>query len=159
MRFLEAKEYQRRAVELFDAVAAEIHACLRDARVEHIGASSVPGAVSKGDLDVFVGVPRDGFEKATRLLEGLGYRQKPGTLQTDALRMLETAKHGSDVAIQLVENGSRFEMFLTFRDLLRRDPGLLRRYNEMKLACSGLGEDAYRERKSAFIERILSTAG
>ena len=158
IRFLEAQQYQPGAIELFETVAAEIRVCLPDARIEHVGASSIPGAVSKGDLDVFIGVSRQRFARALALLRKLGYREKKGTLRTDALCMLETDKHGSDVAIQLVENGSRFEMFLTFRDRLRCDARLLQEYNEMKLGCSGLGEDAYRSRKSAFIEDALASS-
>ena len=72
--------------------------------------------------------------------------------------MLETVKYGSDVAIQVVGNGSRFEMFLVFRDRLRIDSRLLQSYNELKLESIGLDEDLYRERKSAFIEKTLSSA-
>ncbi len=158
MRFLEAEQYQPETLKLFRTVSADIRACLPHARIEHIGASSIPGAVSKGDLDIFVGVRADEIEKTIGLLHGLGFREKTGTLRTESLCMLETAKYDSDVAIQVVANGSRFEMFLVFRDRLRSDSGLLQRYNELKLDSIGLDEDSYRARKSAFIEKALLSA-
>ncbi len=38
-----------------------------------------------------------------------------------------SGKEEDDHAIQLVEAGSEFEFFLTFRDLLRNDPGAVSR--------------------------------
>ena len=84
MRFLKAEQYQPEALELFRAISAEVRVCLPNARIEHIGASSIPGAVSKGDLDIFVGVPGDEVEKAVRRLNGLGFREKTGTLRTES---------------------------------------------------------------------------
>jgi len=158
MKFLKAEQYQPEALKLFRAISAEVRVCLPNARIEHIGASSIPGAMSKGDLDIFVGVPGDEVEKAVRRLNGLGFREKSGTLRTESLCMLETVKYGPDVAIQVVANGSRFEMFLAFRDRLRIDSRLSQSYNELKLESIGLDEDLYRERKSAFIEKTLSSA-
>lgn len=63
-----------------------------------------------------------------------------------------------DVAIQLVENGSSFEDFIRFRDLMNARPDLVQNYNELKIRCTGLGEDDYREIKSKFIEDVLAAA-
>ena len=71
--------------------------------------------------------------------------------------MLETYRYPTPVVLQVVENGSRFEMFLTFRDALRRDAALLRRYNDLKRACERFGEDCYRAGKAAFIEGVLAS--
>ncbi|WP_371317042.1 GrpB family protein [Aeromonas sp. sia0103] len=50
---------------------------LPKARVEHIGASSIPLAISKGDLDIFIGVESDELEAAVQLLTTLGFQEKP----------------------------------------------------------------------------------
>ena len=90
-------------------------------------------------------------------MEDIGYSEKKGTLRTQSLCMLETKKYGCDVAIQLVENGSHFEMFLEFRDILRNDAKLLSQYNIMKRSCEGFSEDCYRTKKAAFIEGVLTS--
>ena len=63
---------------------------------------------------------------------------------------------GSDIAIQVVANGSEFEDFLTFRDQLRNNITLVRQYNDLKQACRGLKHTEYREKKYLFIERVLT---
>ncbi len=156
MKFLAAEEYGPTTERLFALVAGEVRTLVPDARIEHVGASAVPGAISKGDLDVFVGIKRREFENAIRALNGLGYAAKEDTLRTESLCMMETGKYDSPVAIQLVENGSRFEMFLTFRDALRQDGSLLRAYNEMKRNCEGRSEEHYRVAKASFIEAALT---
>jgi len=62
MKFLEASEYQDRVNQIFAALLSDLNTSLIRARVEHIGASAIPGAVSKGDLDVYIGVDKDDFE-------------------------------------------------------------------------------------------------
>ena len=155
MRFFEPRHYQPAINRLFRKVAREVGRQLPFARIEHIGASSTSGAVSKGDLDVFVGVARCRFRQSIPLLEEIGYSVKPDTLRTESLCMLETRKYARDVALQLVENGSRFETFLQFRDLLQADATLLSEYNAMKRACEGMDEDSYRRTKADFIEGLL----
>lgn len=156
MKFLQAQEYQPRLVELFDRLSLELRGLLPDARIEHIGASSVPGAISKGDLDIFVGVQRGDFEEAIRRMNRLGYVQKTDTLQTSSLRMLVCDRFEVDVAVQLVEDDSEFEMFLKFRDFLLKDEDLLNKYNAMKLCCVGFDPDSYRRKKSRFIACVLN---
>ena len=83
--------------------------------VRGLGASSIPGAISKGDLDVFVGVARCRFDKSILLLGEIGFSEKQDTLRTPSLCMLESREYSYDVAVQLVENGSHFEMFFIWR--------------------------------------------
>ena len=52
MKFLLPDEYQPAATHLFERVAEEVSRRVPDARIEHVGASAVPGAFSKGDLDI-----------------------------------------------------------------------------------------------------------
>ena len=156
MLFLEASEYQPLAQRVFESVRAEVNGLLPHARVEHVGASSVPGAISKGDVDVYVGVETHQHEAAICTLEANGYVIKPDTLRTASLCMLVTDKHDCDVALQVVESGSKFEMFLIFRDRLSTDEKLLGEYNRMKLESSGMDAEDYRLRKSKFIESVLN---
>jgi GrpB-like predicted nucleotidyltransferase (UPF0157 family) len=155
MRFLPADAYQPLAATVFESVAATIARVLPDATVEHIGASSVPGLTSKGDLDIFVGVDAARFDAAVLALEALGLRVKEGSLRTGELCPFEAFGHPLDVGVQLVARGSEFEFFRTFRDKLRRDARLCAEYDRLKASCRGLEPDRYRAVKSAFIERVL----
>ena len=154
MRFFNPEEYQAFNEKLFLRYKSKIEEVLPDVRVEHIGASAIPTAISKGDLDIFVGVEAFELERVVQLLVTLGFQEKIDTLRTPELCMLESSSI-ENVAIQVVANGSEFEFFLIFRDKLRSNMSLVQQYNELKLSCEGLSQDAYRLKKSAFIDQVL----
>ena len=125
MKFYESHKYQPRVNALFVQLKHDLDQSLKDARIEYIGRSAIVGAISKGDLDVFVGVKVENFEKSLETIKGLGFTERHGTLRTESLCMLVTDKYQDDVAIQLVVNGSQFEDFVRFRNILNQNPSLL----------------------------------
>ncbi|WP_337922817.1 GrpB family protein, partial [Vibrio cholerae] len=108
MKFYSAEQYQGKCHERFLRYQSEIQELLPDARIEHVSASSIPMAISKGDLDIFVGVEMGDFGLAIQRLMTLGFQEKSDTLRTSELCMLESTS-GDDVAFQIVVNGSEFE--------------------------------------------------
>jgi GrpB-like predicted nucleotidyltransferase (UPF0157 family) len=151
------EDYSEHVNALFATLSSELLSVLPDARVEHIGSSSVPGSISKGDLDVFVGVDQSQFNKALVLIKTLGFYEKEGTFRSDELCMLVTDKFNYDVAVQLVSNGSEFEDFLRFRDLLIGNTEFIKEYNNVKWLAQSLDENEYRQKKSIFITKILNS--
>ncbi|MBO7910708.1 GrpB family protein [Vibrio splendidus] len=155
MKFYPAEQYQAACNELFIRYERDIKKLIPNARVEHVGASSIPSAVSKGDLDIFVGVELGELEDVIGRLTTLGFNEKLDTLRTPDLCMLESTS-GDDVALQVVANGSEFECFLRFRDKLCANPALVQQYNTLKMSCEGWPQEEYREKKSDFIEHVLA---
>ncbi|MEZ8863512.1 GrpB family protein [Vibrio splendidus] len=155
MKFYPAEQYQAACNELFVRYERDIKKLVPNARIEHVGASSIPFAVSKGDLDIFVGVELNELEDVIERLTTLGFNEKLDTLRTPELCMLESTS-GDDVALQVVANGSEFECFLRFRDKLRANPALVQQYNTLKMSCEGWPQEEYREKKSDFIEHVLA---
>ncbi len=80
MIFFEPEEYQSRVSELFETVKSDVLQYISDVRLEHIGASSIKGAVSKGDLDIFVGVEKGQFNLVIKKLKEIGFTEKKNTL-------------------------------------------------------------------------------
>jgi len=156
---LESAQYQDQAAATFAAVAAEVARLVPHAIIEHIGASSIPGAISKGDLDICLLVPAQDHARSVEALEAAGYVAKAGTLRTPALCMLLSADTTMDVALQVVARGSEFEFFLHFRDALRADPALVTQYNQLKQRFASDGMDRYRDEKARFIKAVLQAAG
>ncbi|KKD00735.1 GrpB family protein [Photobacterium halotolerans] len=156
MKFLSPDKYQQHCNARFDYYLIQVGRLLPTARVEHVGSSSIPGTISKGDLDILVGVEAHELEASVRVLLTLGFQEKKNTLRTRELCMLESTSE--DVAFQVVAIGSEFECFLGFRDRLRAFPDLVIQYNELKKSCEGLSHDEYREKKSTFIEHVLTQA-
>ncbi|MEP7154125.1 MAG: GrpB family protein [Betaproteobacteria bacterium] len=148
MNLYPASEYQATAIRLFNECAKEVFRALPFARVEHVGSSSIPGAISKGDLDICVVVPGGLHENAVTVLEAIGYRIKPDTLRTPELCMLESPREDADIALQLIAAGSKFEFFMRFRDALCAQPLLVEQYNKVKLLAKDRSDTAYREEKS-----------
>ncbi|HSC83677.1 MAG TPA: GrpB family protein [Pseudomonas sp.] len=158
MDLLPADGYQPRANEIAAAAASEILARLPGTRIEHIGSSAIPGAISKGDVDLCVLVAPTQFDYVLCVLEELGYQQKLDTLRTEQLCMLVSPRRDIDLAIQLITLGSEFEFFLTFRDALLASAELVERYNQVKLDAAHLPEDEYRSAKSCFIDAVLAAS-
>jgi GrpB-like predicted nucleotidyltransferase (UPF0157 family) len=124
MKLFDSSNYQAQAATVFASVADEVSHLLPDVQIEHIGASAIPGAVSKGDLDICVLVAPQAHAQAVQVLEAASYAIKADTLRTPALCMLLSPRADMDVALQVVAKGSEFEFFLHLRDALRADPAL-----------------------------------
>lgn len=121
VRLLQPAVYQALAERVFMEVREQLAGLLPDARVEHVGSSAVPGAVSKGDVDICVAVSAGRLEVALQALTKLGYHEAHATLRTPQLCMLKSSRSDVDLALQLIEAGSRFDFFVSFRDALRAD--------------------------------------
>ncbi|MGV6851436.1 MAG: GrpB family protein [bacterium] len=150
-----ADQYQARNLAWYSHYQTRIYKILPEARVDHIGSSAIPGAISKGDLDILVAVTQLQHMDAIQKIIKLGFQIKQGTLRTTQLCMLEST-NGDDVAIQLIVEGSVFESFILFRDKLRSNSLLLQEYNQLKLDAQKFSMQHYRELKSRFIESVIS---
>lgn len=155
MVFLEPEQYQQRCAQLFNSYQKDISALLPFAKIEHIGSSAIPNAISKGDLDIYIEVMPEQFEFAIEQLKTLNFIEKLNTLRTHELCMLESLNN-DDVAFQIVVTDSVFTFFLAFKNKLINSPTLVNEYNELKLQCSHLDPDQYRTIKSDFINRVLN---
>jgi len=155
MIFLEPEQYQKNCVQLFNSYQKDISILLPFAKIEHIGSSAIPNAISKGDLDIYIEVKSEQFEFAIEQLKTLNFIEKQNTLRTDELCMLESLNN-DDVAFQVVVTDSVFTFFLTFRNKLMSLPLLVKEYNQLKFECSHLDPDQYRKIKSDFINRVLN---
>lgn len=156
MLFLEPEEYQLRVDKLFKEVRSDVLKLVSCSRFEHIGASSVTGSVSKGDLDIFFGVDKNEFHQTIDRLKEIGFTEKENTLRTDELCMMVTEKYNFDVALQIVVSGSEFEDFVNFRDFMISRPDLVEELNELKRNCRGFAPEEYRSVKSKWIENIIN---
>ncbi|RQO59824.1 hypothetical protein DBR47_10655 [Paucibacter sp. KBW04] len=157
MKLFPAHSYQAELQLRFAAVERKLGQSFPGTQIEHIGASSIPGAVSKGDLDICLLVAPERLEACVVALQAQGYQEKQETLRSEALCMLEWLEPAQAHAVQVVAQGSKFvELFIGFRDRLRASPALVEAYNQLKTEWAVQGEDAYRAAKSKFIEAVLA---
>jgi GrpB-like predicted nucleotidyltransferase (UPF0157 family) len=132
--------------------------------VEHIGSTAVPGLAAKPILDIMVGVARqEDVEPAASRLADLDYGRWPaGDFPGRTfLRRVDERGHVTHHLSLTVKGGGYWRDQLTFRDALRRDPALVRRYADLKreLAARSPDRNIYTREKTAFVREILLGAG
>lgn len=133
----------------------EIARLLPDADIQHVGATAIPGAQTKGDLDINVRVASPAFSAADGLL-ALRFERNAGSLHTATLSSFRDDRADPPLGVQLTARGSIDDCFIAFRDGLRADLKLLAAYNALKRASDGMAMAEYRAQKSAFVERVLA---
>jgi len=147
-----------RAQLAFATLAADLIALLPHAEVEHVGATAVPGCLSKGDLDVLVRVARPQFDASASVLDGALRRSKRNA-STAEYSEYDAAIADIAASVQLVVAGSELDdRFRRLKAILLADPVALAGYNELKMRCDGGSVSAYRQAKAALIDALLATA-
>ena len=96
MKFIEQSEYLPRIDAIFNELYESLLSISPNFRVAHIGSSSIPGAVSKGDLDIFIGVTQEEFNQTIQLLESIGFYEKIDTLRRESLRIMVMESYEED---------------------------------------------------------------
>ncbi|QIZ75636.1 GrpB family protein [Ferrimonas lipolytica] len=152
----ECHQYQPEAQRLFNAYQAKLRPLFPSATIEHVGSSAIDGAISKGNVDIFLGVPKHQLETAIELVAANDFTIKTDTLRSDELCMLQS-NQDQQVAVLLVANDSKFEFFLHFRDQLNRSPDLVAQYNQVKRNSTSPSERYYYTQKSLFIVNVLDS--
>jgi GrpB-like predicted nucleotidyltransferase (UPF0157 family) len=153
----------RRADDVHDLAEAAVDAHRRvvlelvpGATVEHVGATAVPGALTKGDVDVLVRVGEAEFPAAVDALCRQYAIHQPHNWTPTLASFTDPDSAELPVGIQLVVRGSDADKFFgPFRDALISSPTLLAEYNELKRGLDGLEYERYTQRKGQFIERVL----
>ena len=121
----------------------------------HTGGTSIPDALTRGDLDIHVRVAPADFVAARDVLARAytTYSPEMWTAQF-ATFVREDAEVDTGVALTAV-GGEHDRRFLTAWRKLRSDSQLLEEYNALKEAHDGAEEDdLYRAAKSAFFDRL-----
>jgi len=135
---------------------ARVRELVRWAEVEHVGATSVPGAWTKGDVDLAVRVAEADFSAAVAALDGAYERAQPQNWTATFASFAGSSIDGLPVGVQLFAAGSESEaVFLPLRDRLRSDPTLLEEYNRLKREHEGLDRETYWQAKDRFLARLL----
>ncbi len=151
----------------FEAEVSELLAWIGDivVDVQHIGSTAIAGVPAKPILDVAIAVAaREAIPTVVERLCQRGYIDR-GDAGADGgyLLVKESEPDIRTVHLHIVEVTDRqWVGYLRFRDTLRQDANIRRRYAEVKqmLAERSRGDrKAYTAGKAAFIREILSRGG
>ena len=123
--------------------------------VEHIGATAIPGSLTKGDLDICILVDAKDFPAVEAILATM-YARNTGSIHTGFFAAFSKDDARPPLGIQLVARGSELDVFVAFRDALRADAALVNAYNAIKKQHILGDADTYRAAKSTFIASVLA---
>lgn len=155
MRLRPTAEVREQADAVADHLTAELADLLPDAEVEHIGATSHPTGWTKGDVDLSVVVPLDGFADAVASLKDRFAVAQPENW-TPTFASFSVEDRELPVGLQVAVRGSGSDFLVPLRDLFRARRDLLEAYDHAKRAAAADGPEAYWRAKDAFLDRLLA---
>ncbi len=134
-------------------------------RVDHIGSTAIPGCRGKGVIDLAVTYTEGGLEDAKATLDGLGFQRQTGSdpwPETRPMRIASVDALGAIFQVHahvIARQGDEHVGLIGFRDLLSRDPDLLRAYeaHKQRILAGGVTDAVeYSYAKNSFIQATLS---
>jgi hypothetical protein len=147
-----------------DTIAEDARQVFADAKVrlcelevpgtlELTGAASLPGVLTKGDVDLHLRVPEEVF---THVIDRLRTAYSPTNIESWAPTLAVFDVPGSRPAgLAVTPVGSEHDRrFTAAWRCLGQDKVLLEEYNELKRTA--FGDQSYEDRKSEFFTRITS---
>jgi GrpB-like predicted nucleotidyltransferase (UPF0157 family) len=136
-------------------------------RIDHHGSTAVPGLAAKPVIDIQISVAAlRPLESYGQPLESLGYVHVPHPDDAVCPFFHRPSQWPHTHHVHVVEAGSEEERrTLAFRDYLRQHRSAAREYEQLKRELmieinprDDAARETYAERKTAFVERILSLA-
>jgi GrpB-like predicted nucleotidyltransferase (UPF0157 family) len=148
-----------------DRIAAALGPIAR--RIEHNGATAVPGLAAKPTIDIQISVDNvEPLDRYAQPLAALGYTHLPHPDDAVCPFFYRPADWPHTHHVHVVQFGGGEERrTLAFRDYLRDHTGVAQEYAELKRqlapqfdAKDASSREAYAEAKSEFIERVIQLA-
>ena len=152
--FQPSEKFIQKANRIFQQEKIRINGLIPEADIQHIGSTSIPGALTKGDLDIVVRVPTERFNETVEYLKRIYQINQPENWTENFASFKDEENLGIDFGAQLVIKDSKEDDFVKLRDKLLTNPDLLKEYNQMKERFEGQGMDEYRKEKADFFEKL-----
>jgi len=156
--FAPEQSFREAVVKLFARVQAQLRALLPDSDIQHVGSTAIPGALTKGDLDVQVRVTADKYAAGKEVLSKL-YRVNLGGFASEDATSFEDYSAEPSLGVHLTVIDGRGDIQWRFRDLLTASPTLRAEYDQLKQQFDGGSMTKYRDAKATFVARVLRDAG
>jgi GrpB-like predicted nucleotidyltransferase (UPF0157 family) len=122
--------------------------------IEHIGATSLPDGLTKGDVDVNLRVTPEQFDHVISTLSWHLDIAQPHNW-TAACASFSDDRRALPVGVQVTVTGSDADFLVTLRDRLAGDARLRQDYSLIKQQNATAGADAYWSAKNDFLRQIL----
>ena len=153
VHFLPEAEIRAEVDRLWQSERKKLLRLLPAADVQHVGATAVPGSLTKGDLDIQVRVPAADFAAAEVVLAA-HYQPNSKTDRDVGFASFTDEKANPPLGVQLTAIDGPHDGFYRFRDVLRAHPPLREAYDTIKRGWEGRPMAGYRAEKAAFFEEL-----
>ncbi|GIO24303.1 GrpB family protein [Oceanobacillus sp. J11TS1] len=156
VNFYNQSKFKADVEKLYFAQKERILHLVPNADIQHVGSTSIPNSLTKGDIDIQVRVNQEQFTQAVQALSAV-YDSNEGSVKTNEFRAFKDDATIPPLGIQLTVKGSEFDFFWKFRDVLLQNDKYRVEYDELKRNFEGLEMEAYREAKNHFFSRVMRT--
>ena len=160
----EFRAYDPAVAEVARLLGSAIEGVEPKLQVEHIGSTSVPGCAGKGIVDLAVLYPEGFLARARNILDELGFQKQGGREPFPEERPMRVGSAEHDgrsyrIHAHVIARSSReHDELVWFRETLRRNSTLKRRYEDRKraiLAAGIIDEIDYCKAKGGFVADVL----
>ena len=157
VKFIETREISDIAEKAYCHNRTRILELLPKADIQHVGSTSIPGSITKGDLDIQVRVSSEDFEYAVKVLSTL-YELNEGSTRTDFFTAFKDDSAVPQLGVQLTVANSELDIFWKIREVLLANEQYRGEYDELKKKYNGREMDNYRTAKDEFFRRVMNSA-
>lgn len=152
VHLIPAESMQPHAASVLATVQALLDTLHIPGQLVLVGGSSVPGALTRGDIDLHLRVPSDEFDQIASRLKDVFDVVHP-EIWAPTLATFDVTRD-PPVGLAVTPRGSEHDLrFARSWQLLAADPGLVQAYNEVKQSAA---DDEYEARKSDFFDMLLA---
>ena len=157
LRFRPAADIREQALEVLEAERERLARLVPTGQLSLTDASAAPAALTRGDVELHLRVPAQGFDAAVEALGDVYAVVHPEIWSSTLATFAVDAPISAGVAVTPI--GSEHDLrFTRAWSLLSSRPELLQAYNAMKLAHAGRPVADYEAAKSDFFSRLVDGA-
>jgi GrpB-like predicted nucleotidyltransferase (UPF0157 family) len=156
MRLISAEELAPSLREHLPSISARLASLVPEAEFHHVGATAIPGAITKGDVDVLLRVEASRFAEATAILRRHFLTRQRENWTDSFASFGDDSSFPFSLGVQLVIKDSESDFFLFLHDYFTSDAQHLAEYNRIKMESAPMGTEEYWKAKDRFLAPIIA---
>lgn len=154
--FYPSENFQPKTKNVLNKIRRELLLVFPSAEAYDMGSTSIPGLLTKGDLDINLRVGKKDYKRAISYMSKSFDRSQLENWNDGFASFASKGDiEGIPVGIQITVKGHEEDKFFKQLELLKSDPSLIKKYNDIKKEYNGREMDDYRKAKWKFIEDNL----
>jgi GrpB-like predicted nucleotidyltransferase (UPF0157 family) len=142
---------------IVDRVVNQLQSLVPTADIQHIGATAIEGALTKGDIDFTVRVAAERFSPAVKAVGELFEVKQPENWTAEFASFGNDHAYALPIGIQVVVVDSDCDIFVFLRDYLRENASALAEYNKLKREHALQDSESYWRAKHEFFTKLLGS--